>query len=441
MLPASTVPGSLLAVLEKLKGCFTTPTFTTFTALVTGMIAQTGRRTVTGMLTGAGLERWWPHDRAHSFFSRAAWDPEILGIVLSHVIARVLLDDGAPLVAVVDDTLFKRCGKKVFGAFWQHDGAARGPRPIGRGCCFVVLGLRVRLPFLARSVCLPVMARLWRPGGEKSKVELAASMIRMLSACHGHRKLHVVADAAYHGRALRHLPANVTFTTRLPASAVLYGLAPPKTGRPGRPRLKGDRLGTAAGLAGQLTFRPAEADRYRRHETVLLAELRCLWYGSLHTQTVRVLLVRETGKNAGKPLLALVTTDLTTPAGQLVARYADRWQVECTFAEAREHLGAGQAQSRTRHGVERTVPFALYCYTITVIWYALHGHHPNDAADRRRSPWYVTKTEPSFADMAAKLRRTVIAARISAADPAQPTPDEIRAVQHAWATASADTPG
>jgi hypothetical protein len=36
-----------------------------------------------------------------------------------------------------------------------------------------------------------------------------------------------------------------------------------------------------------------------------------------------------------------------------------------------------------RHGARRTVPFGLYCYSITVIWYALHGHHPADAADRR----------------------------------------------------------
>lgn len=45
MLPDSTVPASLLAVLTFVQGCFTRPTFTTFTALVTGLIAQTGRGT------------------------------------------------------------------------------------------------------------------------------------------------------------------------------------------------------------------------------------------------------------------------------------------------------------------------------------------------------------------------------------------------------------
>lgn len=111
----------------------------------------------------------------------------------------------------------------------------------------------------------------------------------------------------------------------------------------------------------------------------------------------------------------------------------------CHAAEARALLGVGDAQNRTRLAVERTVLFGLYCYTITVIWYVLHGHHPADAADHReRAPWYTTKTDPSLSDMAAKLRRTIIAARFLPTHPGQPTHAEIRAVQQAWATASSD---
>jgi hypothetical protein len=52
-----------------------------------------------------------------------------------------------------------------------------------------------------------------------------------------------------------------------------------------------------------------------------------------------------------------------------------------------------------RRVFRRTVPFGLYCYTVTVVWYALHGHQPRDASDRReRAPWYTTKTYPSVSD-------------------------------------------
>jgi hypothetical protein len=47
-------------------GHFAAPSLRTFAALVTGLVAQTGKRMVTGMLVGAGLERAWSHDRAHA---------------------------------------------------------------------------------------------------------------------------------------------------------------------------------------------------------------------------------------------------------------------------------------------------------------------------------------------------------------------------------------
>ncbi|MFJ3235706.1 transposase [Streptomyces sp. NPDC086787] len=282
------------------------------------------------------------------------------------------------------------------------------------------------------------MARLWRPGQEKSKVDLAAAMIRLLAACHWRRRIHVAADAAYHGKALRNLPATCTFTTRLPGSAVLYDPAPPRTGRRGRPALKGTRLGTAKDLAERAAFRTCQVTRHQRTETVHLAEVTCLWYGSFHTRTVRAILLRDQDTTSGYDL-ALVTTDLTTTAPALITRYAWRWSIEVTFAEARDLLGVGQARSRTQRAVERTVPFGLYCYTITVVWYALHGHHPADAAEHReRAPWYTTKAEPSLSDMVAKLRRVIIAARFLPTSPGQPTDHEIRAVQQAWATACPD---
>ncbi|MBS2531613.1 transposase [Catenulispora sp. NF23] len=433
-----TVPASLLAVLENLR-VFTAPSFATFTALVTGLVAQTGKGTVTGMLPGAGLARSWSHDRAHSFFSRSAWNAEILGIVLAHLIVRTLLPaDGTAVTVAVDDTLFKRRGKKVFGAAWQHDGAAVGDKPVGRGTCFVVVGIIVELPFLTRPVCLPVMARLWRPKTGASKVELAASMVRLLAVCLN-RPLHVVADAAYHGKALRHLPERITVTTRLPANAVLYDLAPAPTGRRGRPRLKGDRLGAPAELAATATFNTAQVKRYGRTDTVHLAERTCLWYGSFHTQTVHVILLRDDATDTGYDL-ALVTTDLAATAADLIRRYARRWSIEVTFAEARDLLGVGQARNRAENAVRRTVPFGLYCYSITVVWYALHGHHRNDAADHRAArPWYTAKTDPAFSDMLAKLRRVIIAARFMANDQVRPTDAEIRAVQHARAQAGLDT--
>src|SRR5918992_4892847 len=91
MLPLSTVPPSLAAVVEMMRSCFTAPSFATFAALVAGLVSQVGPSTVTGMLAGAGLSGCWPHDRAHSFFSRARWCPDQLGLLLARVVVRYLV--------------------------------------------------------------------------------------------------------------------------------------------------------------------------------------------------------------------------------------------------------------------------------------------------------------------------------------------------------------
>jgi hypothetical protein len=98
------------------------------------------------------------------------------------------------------------------------------------------------------------------------------------------------------------------------------------------------------------------------------------------------------GRGYGLPL---VTTDLESAAEELVARYAARWGIEQAFADARQVLGVGEARNRVRRAVERTVPFGLTCLSLITVWYALHGHAPEDAlAHRVRARWYTTKNEP-----------------------------------------------
>ena len=171
-----------------------------------------------------------------------------------------LLAARAAIEVVVDDTLFRRWGRKVFGAFWTHDGSAQDPNALGRGNRWIIIGIVVKLPFCSHPVCLPVLFRLWRGKGTASPVQLASELISLLAKEFPDRLMHAVGDAAYHGKAL--LVAATTITTRLPANAALYAPAPPRTGKRGRPRPKGDRLGTPADLAATAQWRRATVSRY-----------------------------------------------------------------------------------------------------------------------------------------------------------------------------------
>ena len=271
------LPGSWAGVLEPLRPVFRRRgTFVLFTVLATGMVATVGRRSVVGMLAGARMAQQISFHAACRFFSHAVWDIDRLGLVVARMVVTRLLGPGEPVTVVIDDTLFKRWGRHVWHAHWTHDGAAQGGKKIARGNRWVVAGIVVRLPFRTAPVCLPVLLRLWAGKGSTTPVELAAQLLKLITelitAEFPDRDVHGVGDAAYHGTPL--LVAGATWTTRLPANACLFDTAPPRTGRRGRPALKGRKLGRPTALAAAAVeavdggWRTVSVYRYGRTETV-----------------------------------------------------------------------------------------------------------------------------------------------------------------------------
>src|SRR5690349_11426523 len=339
MLRVPTLPGSLSRVLESFRPCFTAPTFTTFVSLLAGMVARPAGRTVCGMLAGAGLAGVWHHSRAHRFFTTARWHPDTVSLAVLRLVVGNLVPIGAPVLLAVDDTLFRRSGRRVDAAYWAYDGSAKvakGNAKLSRGNTFVVAAVIVSLPFLGRPVALPVLARLWRKGGP-AKTVIARELVETVAAHTRGRAVHVVADGAYLCTELRRLPPGVTLTGPLRSNAGLWHVHPdldhpPRLRGRGRPRVYGTRIGTPADLATSTPAISVTVTRYGRTSTVQVHHQRCLWRGVFGARPVRVLVLVE----PGKPRLALVTTDLTTPVADLVERYAGRWTIEVAFEDAKQ---------------------------------------------------------------------------------------------------------
>ena len=408
------LPRSLADLLIVFRPCFTAPTFATFRAMVAGFMAQPGLRTVTGMLVGARLAGRRHHDLAYRFFATARWSADQVGLVLLELITATVVPAGAPLVLATDDTLWRRSGPKLHGAAWHHDGNGPGRHRPAWGHRWVVIGVIVHLPFLTRAVCLPILARLWIPGDpDHTPLMLARELLDLVTAHLGDRPVHLVGDAAYIGKPLQGLPAHVTVTARLRCDAALYTPPPPRTGRPGRPRVKGDRLPELIVIAAMTRYQwaPAQLHCYGTTLNREVLAIRCLWYGALGGQLVQVVLSRPVGAPDGYQL-ALVTTDLAATPAAIIERYAARWSAETMFLDARHLAGVGQARTRTERSVQRLVPFGLVCLSLAIIWYAHHGQPAHDlAAHRARAPWYRHKHAVSVADMLASLRRALLAAQ------------------------------
>jgi hypothetical protein len=400
------------------------------------------------MLVGAGFNGIWPHQRAHRFFSRAVWSPEQVCLVLLHLVVGLFVPAGQDLEVVVDDTLFKRSGRKVHAARWQHDGSASGPtrRQLGRGNGWVVAAINVRVPFLDRVLTIPVGFALWgehapakrtrrrttnktntttkatsqstaQPIGPTKRV-LACQLVTRIAEAYPDRRVHVIADTWYAGMggspaATRgtnqapSVPDNVTVTSRPRSNATFHHPPTPKTpGTVGRPAYKGQRLGHPADIAATATFTPITVTRYGQTAHIKAADQRCLWYHVYYRQIIRLILVRDSDT---APLYAIITTDLHATPAEIIARYANRWGIEVVFHDAKNITGVGEAHNRTPEAVRRTVPLGFIAQAITIIWYAQHGHTTDIVARRRAAnPWYRHKTQPSYLDMIIELRRALL---------------------------------
>ena len=214
-LPQSpTLPEAWRALLDAFRPAFRrSRTFALFALLATGLVTQTTRRTVVGMLAGAGMASVVSFHAVCRFFSHQAFDIDRLGLTLARLIVSRLLAADAAIEVVVDDTLFRRWGPKVFGAFWTHDGSAQDPNALGRGNRWIIIGIVVAVPFCAHPVptgAVPVVAR---PGhrlpGAAGKGTDFDSGPSVPGPTRARRR-----GAAYHGKALL-VPAT-TITTRPP---------------------------------------------------------------------------------------------------------------------------------------------------------------------------------------------------------------------------------
>jgi hypothetical protein len=417
MLPSVSLsmPAEWRGLLEELAPVFARrSTHRLFMLLACGLILA-DRGTVTGMAAAAGIGRQWR--RACWFFASAAWDPDALGLAVARMIVKYLISEGAPLIVAVDGTFFRRWGRRVAEARWAYDGAAQGGKKIAFGNAWVVLALVVRLRFCPSPVALPVLFRLWRGKGTASQPQLAAEMVSELAEAFPGRAVHGTGDAAFHGECLD--IAGTTWTTRLPANAVLHELAPPPTGKRGRPRKKGDRIGTCKDAARAADWRDTVIRAYGEKARVQVCARGALWYGSFKAKPGQLVLVRD--PDSGKPYdLGLFTLDTESSAEAIAERYSCRWAIEPSNATGKQLTGAGGACNRVPRAVERSVPFAFLIQSLMITWYAIAGDPAAGVEERRRRcPWYTAKATPSPSDMREALRNALNTARIFGIEPGQ----------------------
>jgi hypothetical protein len=404
-------PSSWLTFLHLFEPCFTTPGMLLFEQLVTAWALCPGRRTLTRLWSVIPAERRLRYGAYARWVREGKWSPDELW---RHLVVH-LVEHWAPagrLILLLDDTLINKSGRQVDGAGFFHDAVtstAVAHKVTAWGLNVVVLALRVPSPWGGEPLALPVLVRLHRKSKEVeteeeeelSLIELAAWMIFQLIEWLPNHRFRLVADGAY-ASLLRYEFPRTAVITRIRRDAALYDLAPPRTGRRGRPRTKGKRLATPLGLAAactdadwttvQVCFRGQMVERK-------LWSRALLWYETARSRSLLLVIVRDpSGRQHDDFFIASDTT--LTPA-EVASLYADRWAIEDANRNLKQYLGIQHPQSWVGDGPEHVVALAGWLYSAVWHWYlVVHAEDPT-WPDR---PWYTTKRTPSFADALAALR-------------------------------------
>jgi hypothetical protein len=418
---------SFVVVLQQFIPVFTTPTFETFLQVVTGWLLSPRRRFVTELIVASGNLDNGHWSRFHRFFSEAAWDLDILSMLLAKLVVR-LLAPGAALLWAVDDTLCRKRGLTVYGTGMHHDPliSSRAKPLVSWGHNWVVLCLVVAHPFWApnKVFALPITMRLYRnrqglTKGKKDKTkavkpkrdpnhrtrpQLAVELISLVSTWFPEDTILITGDSAYGGKSvLRELPTNVHLISHVHPKGALYASPPPRTGKSKGPaRKKGERLPGMAQWANDTTrpWTELEFDQFGLHAVLQVKTQQALYYKAGGSRLLTIVLTRD--RYGKRPDQMFYCTNLDWDARQILSTYANRWAIECTFENCKQLLGLEDPANRLPLAVQRTAPMAFLLYTLVVVWFHQGGHRYLRIPYR---PWYRSKTEPSFGDLLATLRQ------------------------------------
>lgn len=401
---------SLTLLLAPLAPAFREEAFNMFGVMVAAWIVCLGRRTISRVWETTGQAEERNHAAAFRLFSQAAWNWEEVCRLLAVEILATLVP-GTKVWLVVDDTLcHKRGGKVAFGGIFLDAVLSTKKHKVLRyGNNWVMLGIVVELACRPnRFFCLPIAWRVYEKKGTKTKQahrtksQLAAELIVMVAGWFPGHEFLVVADIAYIGKhLLKNRPKNVAVLGPLCWTAALYEVV----AAPVRGNRYGERLATPQAMLADDQQWPAQQlsiefkNGCERTLDVKIIRDVC-WYTAAGSPAVQIILVRDpAGKWRDE---ALVCTDLSLTAVEIITGYCRRWSVEVAFCDAKQMLGFHDSQVWCERSVERAAPMSWFVGSLIVLWYVVAGQ--KGAQAHRQRPWYKNKETPTFADMLAACR-------------------------------------
>ena len=384
---------------------------------------------------------------SYRVLSTGKWEPEKLSWVLLDN-ALEFVEDGAPLMLAVDDTLLRKTGRRIHGCAYARDPLSPpfqtnlvwGQRVLCvsvlvRGSAasayrsvpvFFLHTPSVKIPDDAPPEEREDLVELQR----KSKMSVAARTL--VGAVRRHldenglegMKLVVCADASFANRAFLYGPPHDTAMVcrcRNDLRLVRPLREDERTGK----RLYGERLPTPAEMNKDAAV-PAdvlECGAMHQHAKITFKSMEDVrWPTALRNQPCAVCSIkgqyyRKYGRRQHKkPAFLVMTGDVAmgaavdgVPAAVLIEAYLLRWEIEVGFRDQKNWLGVGKAQVWNTVSVKRTPAFMSACYAM-LLMSSMKVFGDRRTGDFRPLPGWrnVAPLRPSIRDLVELLRKEIL---------------------------------
>lgn len=414
------LPKGIIHVLRTFEEVFSERVWEWAKVLVIGAILAPGERTVAAILRVMGQASEKQFQNYHRVLSRAKWSSREVSRRLLLLLIQAFFPGEGPILVGIDETIERRRGSKI-----KARGVYRDPVRSSKGFFVKTTGLRwismmllAPVPWAHRVWALPfltVLAPSERYHEEHKKrhktiTDWARQMIKQLRRWLPERSLVIVGDGSYAVldflRAVVQL-SKVIVVTRLRLDACLYDPPAERTvSTKGRPALKGK---AQPKLQTRLTDRATVWQKKTvvwyggTSREVEIATGTALWYQSpVPPLAIRWVLLRDPA-GLFEPQ-ALLCTDQSVEAIQILAWFVKRWPMEVTFHEVRTHLGMETQRQWSDLAILRTTPALLGLFSlVTLFAQQLLDEQPLPI---RQAAWY-SKALPTFSDTLAFVRQHV----------------------------------
>jgi hypothetical protein len=333
-----------------------------------------------------------------------------------------------PIVVHMDDTLFKKTGKKVAGTAWRRD--PLGP-PFHNNFIWAQRFIQISMALpehqgACQAKAIPIdlhhcptvrkpknnadtqQWKIFRGEQRKSSLSrqgvLRIQNLRSKLNLQGAREktLVVSVDGSYTNETvIKSLPSGVTLIGRIRKDAKLYSL-PADQLEKGRKKTYGDRVPTPEQIrqSEEIPWQIVKGWATGKMHDFNVKVLKGLkWRTAGGNHTLQLIVIRplsyrltKTSKLLYRQPTYLICTDNELDTAELLQSYLWRWEIEVNFRDEKTILGCGEAQVRNSESAKNFPAFltTLYSFLHLAIYRTCRKR---DDAIPPRPKWYQAKTE------------------------------------------------